>query len=443
MKFIKDTLTTFAVRIISTALLLGATIAIARILGPSGKGAYSLIILVPILLATIGDLGIGIANVYFLGTGRHDLSNLASNSLVSALGLGVLLAGAFVLYYFFFHPSFLQDIDPLYVVMPALSVPFILLFTYFRYIMLGEQKINQFNSVFLFQSILIMVLTLVLLLAARWGLLGATLAWAIGIILSALLCVLLVGRLTKIKLSFHPLLYKESVKFGVQGYLGTVMQLLNHRLDMLLVSIFIGVTAVGYYSISVYLAEALWYFPAAVGTIVFARTPGLRSEDANKSTPRICRNSLFITIIAALVLLGLSRIIITLFFGASFLPALEPLWILLPGTVALSICKVLSLEITGRGKPMVSTMAVVVSLVVNISLNLLFIPMWGIAGAAWASTISYSIAAIIILASFVRISKTHWFDVIILKPQDLRIYSGVLAKIGRQLHSASSNSRLR
>jgi len=126
--------------------------------------------------------------------------------------------------------------------------------------------------------------------------------------------------------------FKDTLRFGVQGYLGNVIQLLNYRVDMLMVAYFMDTTAVGYYSVAVVMAEALWYFPGAVGTIVLARTPGLSTDEANRTTPRICRTTFFVTILAALALFGLGRYFIMLLFGSEFLPALKALWYLLPGS---------------------------------------------------------------------------------------------------------------
>lgn len=432
MRFIKDTLVTFSTRIITVILGIAAAIVVARVLGPEGKGAYALIILVPILLAALGNLGIGIANVYFGGSKKYRPAELASNSLIAALGLGVILSVAFLIYYYSFHPSFLRDADPLCLSLAVIILPLSLLTMYFNYILLGQNRIKEFNLVSLAQGGTIFVLILFLLLVLKGGIFGAILAWASATLVATILSILLVGRLTNIRWSFHPLLFKDSVKFGIKGYLGNVIQLLNYRLDMFLVAFFMSVTFVGYYSVAVVLAEALWYFPGAVGVVIVARTPGLSSEEANKSTPIICRNTLFLTLGAGVLLFFLGKYIISLFFGSAFLPAVQPLWILLPGVVALSICKVLGNEITGRGRPMINTVAVAVSLAVNIPLNLLLIPMWGIAGAAFASTVAYTITTIIILAYFMRISGNSLFDTIMIKPQDLRIYAEVLTK-GRSL----------
>jgi len=427
LKFIKDVLITFSTQIVTVITGLAVSIVIARVLGPEGKGAYSLIILVPALLAFLGNLGVGISNVYFGGSRKYNWANLASNSLISALALGILLATAFLIYFFIFDPIFLREIEPQNILIATLVLPFSLLITYFSQILLGQDRIKEFNLVNLAQQGTLLTLIALFLFAIKADILSAILAWAIATLVASILSILLVRRTTDIKWSFYPQLFKDSVKFGIKGYLANVIQFFNYRLDMFLIAFFMNVTFVGYYSISVAIAEMLWYFSGAVGTVIFAQTPRISAEEANTLTPRICRNTFFITVLAAVVLFVLGRYIIVLFFSSAFLPALRPLWILLPGVIALSILKVLGNEITGRGKPIISTIADSISLAVNIPLNLLLIPKMGISGAALASTVSYSMAAIAILAAFLKISGNSWVDTILFKREDLRIYTGILS----------------
>jgi O-antigen/teichoic acid export membrane protein len=441
LRFIRDTLTTFSAQIASVLLGIAATIVIARVLGPSGNGAYALVILVPTLLALVGNLGIGISNLYFGGKKKYDFAQLASNSLISALILGLLSSAAFLAYSFVFRPSFLSEVEPLHVVLAVAMVPFSLLTSYLAYILLGQGRIRQYNLLQVAPRASSLALILVLLLAFRGEVLAAVAAWCAGILVTVSISVLLVLKATRIRWSFQPRVFKDSLRFGVQGYLGNVFQFLNYRVDMLMVAYFMSVSYVGYYSIAVSMAEALWYFPGAVGTIVLARTPGMAAEEANRTTPRICRTTLFVTILAGLTLFGLGRYFIMLLFGSEFLPALKPLWYLLPGVAALSICKVLSNELVGRGKPIINAVVAGISLGVNIPLNLLLIPRMGIAGAALASTVSYSVSAVVTLVAFTRVSGNSWFDTLIIKPEDVRLYAGLCATLGHRIRATAASSR--
>lgn len=404
------------------------TIAIARVLGPSGKGAYSLILLVPTLLFTLGNLGINISNVYFGGKQKYSWTEIASNSLILALALGFSIAIAFLMYFFIFEPSFLKELEPRSLVLATLMLPVNFLFIYFRYILLGQNRIKEFNLVGLASSSALLALIFLILFAFQGEVFGAILATAGAALITTILCILLVRRVTKITWSFHPALFKDSLKFGIKGYLGNVIQFLNYRLDMLLVNFFLSVAFVGYYTIAVSFAEALWYFPSAVGTVIFARTSGVSTEEANRFTPRVFRNTLFLTTLAAVALFFLSKSFVLLLFGSAFLPAIQPLKILLPGVVALGSTKVLTNEIVGRGRPIINTIAAGVSLIINILLNILLIPAMGISGAALASTISYSVTSIIVFIVFIRISHNTTFDTLIIKPEDLRVYAQLLTK---------------
>jgi len=441
LKFVRDTLTTFSAQIASVLLGIAATVVIARVLGPSGNGAYALVILVPTLLALVGNLGIGISNLYFGGKKKYDFAQLASNSLISALILGLLSSAAFVAYFFVFRPSFLSEVEPLHVVLAVAMVPFSLLTSYLACILLGQGRIRQYNLLQVAPRASSLALILLLLLAFRGEVLAAVAAWCVGILVTASISVLLVLKATRIRWSFQPRVFKDSLRFGVQGYLGNVFQFLNYRVDMLMVAYFMSVSYVGYYSIAVAMAEALWYFPGAVGTMILSRTPGLTAEEANKTTPRICRTTFFITIVSALALLGLSRYFVMLLFGSEFLPAVKPLWYLLPGVVALSICKVLSNELAGRGKPIINAVVAGISLGVNIPMNLLLIPRMGIAGAALASTISYSVSAVVTLVAFMRISGNGWFDTLIIKVEDVRLYASLFARVGNRIRTVAIGSR--
>jgi len=435
LKFIKDTLLVFSNRIIIVILGIAVAIIIAKVLGPSGKGSYALIILIPSLLLILGNLGIGISNVYLGGKKKYNWVDITSNSLMSALGLGVILTIVFLIYFLNFSPSFLKDIESQCILLATLVLPFSFLTMYFSHILLGQNRIKEYNLVSLSQKSILVVLIVFFLLVLNRGVFGAILAWVCATLVATIISILLVRKTTRIIWFFYPPLFRDSIKFGIKGYLGNIIQFLNYRLDMVLIAFFMDISFVGYYSVAVILAEALWYFPVAVGTVIFARTPGLSTEEANKSTPQICRNTFFFTILVALVLFALGRYIIILFFGSVFLLALKPLWILLPGVIALSICKVLGNEIIGRGRPLIITTASGISLAINVSLNLLLIPRMGIVGAAWASSVSYTITTIVVLIAFMKISKNSLFDTIIIKPQDLKAYSDVLVKIGSRFQS--------
>jgi len=428
MKFIKDTLLTFSVQLITVILGIIISVILARTLGPEKVGIYSIIILIFTLLTTFGNLGINISNTYYGVKKKYTWSEIASNSLISAFLLGISLSMIFPIL-FYLDPSLFKNISLSLVIIASIVTPFTLLMFYFQYILLGQNRIKEYNFTSIIQSIIYLSLIVILLLFVHGDLNAVIISWTTSFVTAAIIPMILVYKSTKFKLHFNLNLFKKSVKFGSKSYLGNVIQFFNYRIDMFLIGLLLNFGSVGYYSISVGLAESLWYLPSAVGTLVFARTPSLSDKARNESTPRICRNTLFITIVLALILFFTGKYIILILFGSQYLPALEPLWVLLPGIIALSICKVLSNEITGRGKPLITTYASIMSLIVNIPLNIIFIPQMGITGSALASSISYTAATLVVLANFLKLSKSTISETLIIKKQDIKLYNEFLLKI--------------
>jgi len=156
----------------------------------------------------------------------------------------------------------------------------------------------------------------------------------------------------------------------------------------------------------------------------------MSSEERKKSlTPILTRNILFISLILALCLLIIGYWLIEFLYSYTYIPAVGPMKILLIGVVAISAERILMTDIIARGRPIISTYITAIIVILNIILNILLIPKLGIMGAAWASSIAYTINLIITLNIYCRISGNYVLDVILIKKSDLKIYINFLKTI--------------
>jgi O-antigen/teichoic acid export membrane protein len=227
-----------------------------------------------------------------------------------------------------------------------------------------------------------------------------------------------------------------SLNFGLQAHLGNMFHFLNWRLDLLVVNFFAGAANVGFYVVAATLAELLWYLPDAFGFVLFPKTASSDPETASQFTPKVARLSTFITAVAALGLFLVSRQAISVIYTEEFLPALYPLWILLPGVVALSYSKVIFSDLGGRGKPYYATYASLIAFLVTVVFDFLLIPRWGIIGAAVASSLSYTTNAVLAIAFYVRLTSNRLTDVLFIQKGDVEAsYSA-----GRKMVIAISHS---
>lgn len=429
MNISKSSAITFFSQLVIFALGIITTMILARALGPEGKGIYTLIILIPTLMIKFGTLGIEAANVYFTSNKKYRMEDIVANSLISGISFGVILVLLFwIVSQFGILQNFINSnqINYFYLWIVILAIPISLVLSFLRTILLGKEEIIKFNKLNIFEAALELIIIVIFLLILKKGVFGGIISYIIGIIGTSLLAFFLIKKMSKIRFSLNKSLFKDSIIYGSKAYVANIAQFLNYRLDMFLLAYFLTPTAVGLYSIGVGVAEKLWMLPSAIALMLFPRISSLQSSQRNILTPKVCRHTFFIISILSIILALLSKPLITLLFGVAFLPSITPLLILLPGIIALGGAKTISADLAGRGKPEISAFASLASLTINIPLNLLFIPIWGISGAAFASTIAYCLATTIAIIPFLKISNTTLVDVLFLKPAEFKLYLKVL-----------------
>jgi len=117
---------------------------------------------------------------------------------------------------------------------------------------------------------------------------------------------------------------------------------------------------------------------------------------------RVCRNTLFITAALGVGCLLFGPFGIRVLYGPRFAGAIRPMLLMLPGIVMMSLYMILTRNFTSRNRQGVNIVAAGVALSVNVGLNCVLIPRWGISGAAISTAVSYSLAALMLLVVFVR-----------------------------------------
>jgi O-antigen/teichoic acid export membrane protein len=146
------------------------------------------------------------------------------------------------------------------------------------------------------------------------------------------------------------------------------------------------------------------------------------SVDRDRLTASACRHALLICVAAAGSIALLARPLIGFAFGSEFLPAVPPLLLLLPGTAFLSVGSILANDFVGRGRQALNSIAAIITLLINVPLNFVLIPVWGISGAAAASAISYSVGTIVMLVNFLRMTGLGPAEVLLPRSRDLQAY---------------------
>ena len=427
MKFITNVGVTFLTRILTLLIGIATSVIVARILGPEGQGIYALAILVPSMIVTFTNLGLARATVYHMGKGTYPRSDLVGTVLTSSfiISLGSIIIGLVVV--FFFSNSILPTVPQVLLLLSLALIPFqLLFFQSLSGILLGLQEIKKYNALVIIHSISLLALVAFFLMILDAGIAGAITANLLSLLLTVIVATPWILKSSNGKLRYFQLdkrIVGSLFSFGYKAYLGTVAASLHLRIDTFMLNYFLNPLMVGFYVISVAVVEKLWMLSQAVSTVLYPKVVAMKDEEEKKRfTPLVSRNTLLITILGALLLFGLSKWLIPFLYSEAYLPAVEPLQVLLVGIVAISMERILANDIVARGKPMINAYIASASLVANIILNIILIPEFGIMGAAWATSITYSLMAIVKLFVYCKLSGNSPINVIMLKRSDINLY---------------------
>jgi len=200
--------------------------------------------------------------------------------------------------------------------------------------------------------------------------------------------------------------------------LANLLQYLNYRADILLIGFFLSQTEVGWYYVSVMIAERLLFLTQATATVLL---PAASSSDIQrKKTPILSRLNFTVVFAGSVVIAATAYWLVPLLFSAVFSNSVLPLVVILPGIISLSVSKILSADLTSRGLPQYSIYVSLLNFCLNISFNIIFIPKMGIVGAALSSTLSYTASLLLQIYFYYRLTNTGLSELIFIRKGDFK-----------------------
>jgi O-antigen/teichoic acid export membrane protein len=180
-----------------------------------------------------------------------------------------------------------------------------------------------------------------------------------------------------------------------------------------------------------------WFLPNAIANVSMPRVAALEAAAArgeisqratSEASARLVRHTVALQLPTILGLSVLLVVFVPLLFGAKFQPAIGLGFLLIPGVVALSVDKVLSATLIGRGHTIYSLYSALVTTPPTILLYFLLIPRWGAAGGAVASSISYVLSTAVGIVLFHHASVAPLRAAFIPRLGDLRDYQRLITQ---------------
>lgn len=395
-KYFANTSWLFFGNIIRMVITLFAGIYVARYLGPSNFGLLSYATSFAMLFSAIATLGLDGIVVRELVKNESRRDELLGTAFFLK-GLGALLSlGIIAVAVKFTADDNFTSLLILIIALAAIFRSFGVIDFYFRSKVLS--KYTVYAGIF---SIILSTLTRLLLIYIRAGL--VYFAFVI-LIESAILAIGFIAVYTKQSLSLFNwkirfFLIKELLRDSWPLILSGVAVSIYMRIDQVMIKAMMDAEAVGNYAVAVKLSEAWYFIPVAITGSVFPAIVNARKVSEKLYYERL--QSLYslmiwLSIGIALPTTFLANYVIKLLFGEQYQHAAGVLkiyvWSLVFSSLGVASGKYLLTENYTR----ISFLRTFVGMLINVLLNIVLIPRYGLNGAAIATMFSYFVAVFFI-----------------------------------------------
>ena len=395
---------TFLTRLIILGCVLGSTVLVARWLGPEGTGALAVLNVTAALALQLGSAGLPSAATYFVARDRNALAAVYLNGIIFSFTAGVIITSA-IIAISRSRPDLFNGIAPRLITIVALSIPFQLLTLLGLNLLLALDRIRLMNSLDALSSLLIFVNTMLVLVIWRQNLAMLVSFNTGAAIVLSLLTVWFVARSSQrpeqnlLQLTSYSLL-QQMLAYGLKFYVSIFASFIIFRADLLIVNRYRGAQAAGVYAVAAQMTFLLIMLPGVIASLLFPRVAALQDENAEYTVEVTRHTSLVMLIVCAGA--AVASFALPAVYGAAFEEATVLLLIMLPGVFFISLESVLVQHFTGTGLPVIIPVFWLITMLVNIGLNLALIPWWGARAAAINSSISYALIFVLVTACFCR-----------------------------------------
>jgi O-antigen/teichoic acid export membrane protein len=408
---LKKILGTTGTRILNALFNLILLLLISNKIGSEGLGTIGLILLDITIIQLVVDLIGGSPVIYY--TSRSNVGKLLFPAY-----LWVILV---VILFFFlsrlldlFFPLFYETAIPSGYEIQILSLALLnaLMLTHYN-LLIGQSKIKQYNIIFTIQITTLLLSFLIQLfivdqLSVQAFLTSLYLAYGMGAILGFI--VVVSGEKDWSMRGWREMTLKV-LRYGFVTQVANLLNIGNKRFSYYFIKYFAGLSPLGIFTAGVQLTEGLRVIGQSISLVQFSAISN--SDDktyARLLTIKLMKFSVLLTLAAVIVLIALPESVYIWLFSREF-EGVKPVIIALsPGVLALAANNIFSHYFSGLGNPRINLWSNVIGFVFTIGLSLSLIPMFGITGAAIATSVSYLSSVVYQYIIFFKQTRTPYRD---------------------------------
>lgn len=387
---------------VSMLILFAVTIIIARSLGGTVYGQFAFILAFAQIWQVLADFGLTMIAVRELSTHQDDikkyLSNLVAIKTVICL---IVFALIFVSTFFLNKPDFIRHL--IYI-----AGAYVIVYT------AGEMLRSVFRAYERFRNDALIRISqhVVLLIFIIIGVINSSLyqiTWAYfySAVFALLITVYFIQkRYTRFSIAWNKDLIKKLLKEAWPLALANIFVIIYFRIDTVMLSLIKGDQPTAWYNASYLLIFSLTFVAYVIMMSIYPRLSQL-AKNSLTDMKILYRKTLLLIAFAGFSVLAIavaiSKYLIPFVYGLEFRPAIRVFFILSLAVFFSYLAQVWFYTLNALGRQGVYTWATGLGMVLNIGLNLLWIPKYSFIGAAWATVVTELVTGAIIYVACERI----------------------------------------
>jgi O-antigen/teichoic acid export membrane protein len=410
----KDIAFTFFGNLAATIIGCLTAVLLARVLGPTGRGIVGLAILLPDVLSRIFSMGYDVVNPTYAGLYKDRRPALLQHSILISFIGGIVCSFLICLFYYWLpvHKGEFEQVPLTVIPYLCLLVPLSMMVRFLISLLRGVEKADKAAFVFVIQNIILFLCLFVFVVYFDQNVHAVVAIWSLSLLVPIVTGLWLLRSYLTLSLShFSFPLFRKGLWFGGQISITTIARLLNYRFDQAMLAFMVPIEQVGLYVVAVGFAERLRILPQSIAAAFLPRLTN-ELDQRQSQVAQVYRYTVIISAFSIFIIAILGVPAIYILFGKAYAGSIVSFLWLLPGIAVLGGSSILSCDILAREKPKYSIITGYVTLILNVALNFWLIPKFGIAGAAIASTVSYSFAGSLWIIFYCRESSTSLKEII-------------------------------
>ena len=401
-----------------TSLLLGVGIATivtgigaiitTRLLGPVNYGVYTLVLILPTLLASFSIFGIDVSLVRYIPKYYAEgKDSYAWRTLKAGLILRIVIAIAVSVFGFlgsdFFCTLILNrpELTP-YVQLVSLSLIFEAFYWASFYAFQGLNKMSWSASTRLIQALSKTALAITLIIAG-FGMFGALIGYVLSFVVTSAIALGMLLTELIFKKHTYPQDFsnmdsaRQILHYGLLLYIVTIIAAIALQYRFVLLAMFTSDTVVGNFKAALNISTLLSGPSFAVLTALlpaFSKTSMERPNQSNKQIFNLAHRYIAMILVPmAIAIMVLSNEIATVLYGPGFEYVAEYLFLFSSIFLLVGIGNgILESYFNGMGENKLTLMFWIVHLIIFIPLGYVLTQLYGVSGLIWAEIISRAVA---------------------------------------------------